>query len=938
MRDFSSRHIGPDKKQIDNMLSYLGEKEINQFIKKIVPESIYFEGELNLPAPLSEEEALKEITTYAKQNQIFRSYLGLGYYNNFTPKVIQRTILENPCWYTQYTPYQAEIAQGRLEALLNFQTMVCDLTGMELANASLLDEATAVAEAVTMIWRVKKQSENAVFAIHSGIHPNSLQVLKTRSEPLNIKLKIFTKLEELADVAQHIQGIVIQSPDTYGEIIDLASFSKFSKDHDAALIVASDLLYLCKGKSPGEYGADVVVGNSQRFGVPLGYGGPHAAFFATKTEYQREIPGRLVGVSKDITGKPALRLALQTREQHIRRERATSNICTAQVLLAIMSSMYAVYHGPSGLKNISDRVHNLTAFLAKKISDQGLKLRSDNYFDTLTMDKISGIQRIIERALAKKINLRYISPTSISLSLDETTSLSDLEDLFFVITGHEETFQDIELKSSFPKDQERTTKYLQAKVFNSHHSETELLRYITKLQGRDLSLAHSMIPLGSCTMKLNAASEMMPVSYPEFGNIHPFAPTDQASGYQKLFKDLESWIGDITGLPAVSLQPNAGSQGEYAGLMVIREYFKSKGESRDVCIIPSSAHGTNPASAQMAGMKVVVTKCDESGNIDLEDIKAKVFEHKGKVAALMVTYPSTHGVFESGIKSLCEIIHEEGGLVYMDGANLNAQVGVCKAGQFGADVCHLNLHKTFCIPHGGGGPGMGPIAGREFLREFLPGHNLMGQEGSGSVSGAPYGSALILVIPWMYMRMMGGESLKYASQVAILNANYVAKRLKDHFPILYTGANGYIAHECILDLRNLKRTVGIEVIDVAKRLIDFGFHAPTVSFPVAETLMIEPTESESIEELDYFCDAMIQIKKEIDQVANGTANKENNLLKNSPHTVDSLVSEWSYPYSKEEAVYPLPWVKERKFWPYVARIDNAYGDRNLFCSCEMLTE
>lgn len=928
--DFASRHLGPRENDIQEMLSTLGEDSLNSFTAKVVPANIILNSRLNVPEALTEVEALSELRSYASENKVFRSYLGQGYYGTLTPGVIQRTILENPCWYTQYTPYQAEISQGRLEALLNFQTLVCDLTGLDLANASLLDEATAVAEAMTLSYRVNHKKLGAKVLVHTGLHTQSLEVLQTRAEPLGIEVGSFSDASGLGDL-NGVFAVIIQSPSTDGDLLNVAEYSAKVKATGAHLVVASDLLALTLVEAPGKLGADVVVGSAQRFGVPLGFGGPHAAFMSTSAEYQREIPGRLIGVSKDADGKRALRLALQTREQHIKRERATSNICTAQVLLAIMASMYAVYHGPKGLKEIAKGINLKTKTLKASLEKAGVGVINKNYFDTIRTVSLNNVAEIKKKAEAKEINLRYFSDSSIGISLDETVSDSDLSDLASLFGASILSADGGAIGAEF----ERKSSFLTDKVFNSYHSETELLRYITKLQNRDLSLAHSMIPLGSCTMKLNATSEMVPVSWREFSTMHPFAPKEQSLGYQKMFMDLENWIGDVTGLPGVSLQPNSGAQGEYAGLMVVRSYFKEKGDlARNVCLIPASAHGTNPASADMAGLKVVVVKCDSSGNVDLEDLEAKVKEYGNALMVLMVTYPSTHGVFEAGIKKMCELVHDVGGLVYMDGANLNAQVGLCRAGEFGADVCHLNLHKTFCIPHGGGGPGMGPIAVTNMLKPHLPGSKAADVKGSGAVSAAPYGSASILPISWMYMRMMGPDNLRKATQVAILNANYIAKKLEGHYDVLYRGANNFVAHECILDLRHLKKTVGIDVTDIAKRLMDYGFHAPTVSFPVVETLMVEPTESESKEELDRFCEALISIKKEIDEVSSGLVKAEESPLKNAPHTAERLTqAEWPFKYSREKAVFPLSWVKENKFWPHVSRIDNAYGDRNLFCVC-----
>jgi glycine dehydrogenase len=872
----------------------------------------------------------------------------MGYANTLTPTVIQRNIFENPGWYTQYTPYQAEIAQGRLEAILNFQTMIGDLTGMDIANASLLDEGTAAAEAMTLCQRfLPRKSEANVFFVSELCHPHVIDVVQTRAGSLGIEVIVGD--HENYDFAQETFGVLVQYPATGGAVLDYEAF--FQKAHDAgAMTVASaDLLALVLLRPPGEFGADVVVGNSQRFGVPLGYGGPHAAFMATKEKYQRQMPGRLIGVSVDSTGAPALRMALQTREQHIRRERATSNICTAQVLLAIMASMYAVYHGPDGLRKIAKRIHLLSAVLARGLEQLGYNLRQGLMFDTLT---ISGGPRdqeqLLAAALERGINLRRFDDGAVGVALDEATTAEDLVDLFAVFGAAEGSLsveqlaEQVEL--AYPEPHARTSDFLTHPVFHHYHSETEMLRYITKLQRRDLSLTHSMIPLGSCTMKLNATTQMYPVSWPGFGQLHPFAPLEQTTGYQTMFEQLESWLAEITGFSATSLQPNAGSQGEYTGLLVIRAYHQSRGETqRNICLIPGSAHGTNPASAVLAGMKVVVVKTDSDGNIDVEDLQAKAAKHRDELAALMVTYPSTHGVFEAAIVDICQIVHEHGGQVYLDGANMNALVGIARPGDFGADVCHLNLHKTFCIPHGGGGPGMGPICVAEHLEPFLPGHVVVpgvgGQQASGAVSSAPWGSPSILPISYAYIGMMGAEGLKKATEVAILNANYIARRLDPYYPVLYKGANGYVAHECIIDLRPIRESSGIQAEDVAKRLMDYGFHAPTMSFPVPGTLMIEPTESESLEELDRFCNALISIRQEIQDVEDGRIDAQNNPLLNAPHSAAMIAAEeWDRPYSRMQAAYPVSWVRENKFWPAVARIDNVYGDRNLFCVCVPMEE
>jgi glycine dehydrogenase len=871
--------------------------------------------------------------------------LGMGYYDCITPAVIQRNILENPGWYTQYTPYQAEISQGRLEALVNFQTMVADLTGLALANASLLDEATAAAEAMTMCLAASRAAgkERKTFFVSQDCHPQTIAVVQTRAEPLGITIEVGrTQAIDFSDA--QLAGILLQYPTTDGYVGDYSALVAQAHAGGLLVVVATDLLALTLLRSPGEFGADIAVGSSQRFGVPLGFGGPHAAFLATKEEYRRQMPGRIVGVSKDATGKIAYRLALQTREQHIRREKATSNICTAQVLLAIMASMYAVYHGPEGLRRIAERVHGLTVTLASGLRQLGFDTGAEQIFDTLRVQlSKERSEQILIRADEQGFNLRRYDDNSIGISLDEWSNEGEVRRLLELFVGHERLPIRIEEVSraatvNFSANLARRSPYLTHPVFHRYHAEHEMLRYLHRLQAKDLSLVHSMIPLGSCTMKLNATVEMLPVTWPEFSQLHPFAPPEQSKGYQELFHQLESWLAEITGFAAVSLQPNAGSQGEYSGLSVIRAYHRSQGEfHRDVCLIPISAHGTNPASAAMAGMTVVPVACDRHGNVDLADLEAKAVQHRNRLAALMLTYPSTHGVFEANVRRICQIVHTHGGQVYMDGANMNAQVGLCRPGDIGADVCHLNLHKTFCIPHGGGGPGMGPIGVARHLSPFLPGHpvtGLGGEQSIGPVSAAPYGSPSILTISWVYMALMGRDGLTMATQVAILNANYMAKRLEKHYPILYTGTSGFVAHEFILDLRQFKESAGVEAMDVAKRLMDYGFHAPTVSFPVAGTLMIEPTESESKAELDRFCEAMIMIRAEIQDIIDGRQPRANNLLKNAPHTVSTVTaSEWDRPYSREQAAFPAPWVRDRKFWPSVGRIDEAYGDRNLVCIC-----
>jgi glycine dehydrogenase len=939
---FVQRHIGPRDAEIAQMLETLGFDSLEALIDATVPKAIRMQSPLRLEAGKAEYELLAELKEIAEENEVFRSFIGMGYYNCITPPVIQRNILENPGWYTQYTPYQPEIAQGRLEALLNFQTMVTDLTGLEIANASLLDEGTAAAEAMSMSYGMQTKTGSKTFWVSEACHPQTIAVIQTRAIPLGIEVMVGD--HRTFNFDRPVFGVLLQYPATDGTIYDYQDFVDRAHQAGALITVAADLLSLTLLKPPGEFGADIAVGSTQRFGVPLGYGGPHAAYFATKEAYKRQLPGRLVGVSKDKHGNPALRLALQTREQHIRRDKATSNICTAQVLLAVIASMYAVYHGPDGLRKIAERVHKMTAVLAEGLQRLGCQVEPESFFDTLRVNVGKGKAKdIMRRAIAHKINLRQFDDSTIGISLDETTSGDTLIALFEVFAGNQPPHfipEDLALRiqSQLPKSLLRTSAYLTHPVFNQYHSETELLRYMNRLQSRDLSLTTAMIPLGSCTMKLNATAEMLPITWAEFGQIHPFAPLDQTPGYRTLFEQLELWLAEITGFAAISLQPNAGSQGEYAGLLVIREYHHQRGEQqRDVCLIPQSAHGTNPASAVMAGMKVVSVACDSEGNIDVTDLKAKAEKHQDKLAALMVTYPSTHGVFEEAIQEICEIIHANGGQVYMDGANMNAQVGVCRPGDFGADVCHLNLHKTFCIPHGGGGPGVGPIGVASHLKPFLPKHAVVPvgrSKGIGAVAAAPWGSASILPISWMYIGLMGAAGLTKATQVAILNANYIAKRLEGHYAVLYKGKNGRVAHECIIDLRQFKKTAEIEVDDIAKRLIDYGFHPPTVSWPVPGTIMVEPTESESKQELDRFCDAMIAIREEIREIEAGKVDRQNNLLKNAPHTVtDLLDAAWDRPYSREQAVYPTQWTRENKFWAAVGRIDQAYGDRNLVCTC-----
>ena len=933
--EFIARHIGPGPADEQAMLDYLGFDSLDALSASVIPESIKGTSVLDLSAGQSEADALAAIKAIAQQNQLFKNYIGQGYYNTHTPAPILRNLLENPAWYTAYTPYQPEISQGRLEALLNFQTLISDLTGLPIANASLLDEATAAAEAMTFCKRLSKNKSSQRFFASSHCHPQTLAVLLTRAEPLGIEVVIGDE-HELED-ANGFFGALLQYPASNGDIFDYRELVERFHAGNALVAVAADLLALTLLSPPGEFGADVAIGSAQRFGVPLGFGGPHAAYFSTRDSFKRDMPGRLVGVSVDRHGKSALRLAMQTREQHIRREKATSNICTAQVLLANIASMYAVYHGPAGLTQIARRIHHLTAILARGLMQLGVRVEQQSFFDTLTLATGSATGQLHDKARAAGINLREIDDQRVGISLDETTRQADVEALWSVFQTGESSivFQALadDVAEQLPEALLRQSAILQHPVFNRYHSETELMRYLRRLADKDLALDRTMIPLGSCTMKLNAASEMIPVTWAEFGQLHPFAPAAQSQGYQLLTDELESMLCAATGYDSVSLQPNAGSQGEYAGLLAIRAYHQSRGEAhRDICLIPSSAHGTNPATAHMAGMRVVVTACDARGNVDIEDLRAKAIEHGDKLAALMITYPSTHGVFEEGIREICAIVHDQGGQVYIDGANMNAMVGLCAPGKFGGDVSHLNLHKTFCIPHGGGGPGVGPIGVKAHLAPFLPGHAALERK-QGAVCAAPFGSASILPITWMYIRMMGGEGLKRASQVAILNANYIARRLEQHYPVLYAGSNGLVAHECILDVRPLKETSGISVDDVAKRLIDYGFHAPTMSFPVAGTLMIEPTESESMEELDRFCNAMIQIREEIRAVEEGHMDRDDNPLRNAPHTAAEMVAEWTHGYSREQAVYPLPTLLENKYWPPVGRVDNVFGDRNLVCAC-----
>ncbi len=941
---FESRHNGPTEAETAEMLEKIGASTLEELINQTVPKSIQLERPLNLPAAKLESEFLKEFRKLASKNKVFKSFIGLGYYDTLVPGVILRNVLENPGWYTAYTPYQAEIAQGRLEALINFQTVVMELTGMELANASLLDEGTAAAEAMTMLFAIKpREKKNSVkFFVDHKVFPQTKAVLETRAEPLGIEL-VYGEVDSLDLTDQDLYGVLFQYPDSDGEVRDYSALIAAARENKVTTAFAADLLALTLLTPPGEMGADVVVGSAQRFGVPMGYGGPHAAFFATKEEYKRQIPGRIIGVSVDRAGNKAYRMALQTREQHIKREKATSNICTSQVLLAVMSSFYAVYHGPQGLKNIALRTHGLAKLTAKALAELGYTVSSQQYFDTIKIALTADIQqKVQELSVLSEMNFRYESG-AVLLTFDEAKTFGDTQAVVEIFanalsaTAPDLSVLSEDLKLDLPTSLLRASDYLTHPVFNDYHSEHEMLRYIKRLEAKDLSLVHSMISLGSCTMKLNATAEMIPVTWPEFGQMHPFAPIDQTKGYQELFTNLENWLTEITGFAATSLQPNSGAQGEFAGLMVIRAYHLHRNEGhRNVALIPTSAHGTNPASAVMAGMKVVLVKCDEKGNIDLEDLKTKAAAHADDLSALMVTYPSTHGVFEEAIQEICSTIHEFGGLVYMDGANMNAQVGLTSPGRIGADVCHLNLHKTFCIPHGGGGPGMGPICVAKHLAPFLPGNPLVktgGEDAVSSVSAAPYGSASILPISYAYIAMMGGDGLTNATKTAILNANYIKERLKGGFSILYTGTQGRAAHEMIVDCRSFKE-LGIEVEDIAKRLMDYGYHAPTVSFPVAGTLMIEPTESETKAELDKFCDALLSIRSEIREIEEGKADKFNNVLKNAPHTAPMvLTGEWDLPYSREKAVFPIDFVKENKFWPSVRRIDSAYGDRNLICSC-----
>ena len=939
---FEHRHIAPNIEDTTEMLQKVGVSSINELIDETVPKRIRLKNLLNLPAPKSEYDYLQNLKQVAGKNKVFKSYIGQGYYDVIVPGVIQRNVLENPGWYTQYTPYQAEIAQGRLQALLNFQTMVLDLTGMQIANASLLDEGTAAAEAMFMQYSLRNNKQANIFFVSQDVFPQTIDILKTRSAPYGIEIQIGDHRK--VDLSEKMFGAIVQYPAADGEVFNFTDFAEQGHLKGIKLTVVADLMSLTLLSPPGEWGADIVVGTSQRFGVPMGFGGPHAAYFATKEEYKRSMPGRIIGVTVDNAGNYALRMALQTREQHIRRDKATSNICTAQALLAIMASFYAAYHGPDGLKSIAQRIHGFAALLSKSLEALGYKQENEYFFDTIKLDLKHLVNSVHAEAINNEINFHY-KDSVVTISIDETTHLEDINTIiriFAKVKG--KTLAEVNighlksnLTSQIPEELYRTSEFLTHPIFNSYHSEHEMLRYIKSLEAKDLSLCHSMIALGSCTMKLNATTEMIPVTWPEFSKMHPFAPTEQTSGYMQIFTELDKWLSEITGFAAMSLQPNSGAQGEYAGLMVIRAYHISRGgHHRNIALIPSSAHGTNPASAAMAGMKIIIVKCDDKGNIDVDDLKLKAEEHKNDLSCLMVTYPSTHGVFEESIIEVCKIIHDNGGQVYMDGANMNAQVGLTSPATIGADVCHLNLHKTFCIPHGGGGPGMGPIGVAKHLVPYLPGHSVVDinhEKSIHSVSSAPWGSASILIISHAYIAMMGPVGLTNATKYAILNANYIKSRLEGHFPILYSGSKGRCAHEMILDCRAFK-SFGIEVSDIAKRLMDYGFHAPTVSFPVAGTLMIEPTESEPKHELDRFCDAMIAIRKEIEEVEKGHFDRGNNPLTNAPHTSAVVTADdWDFPYSRQTAAFPLPYVSDFKFWPSVGRVNDTFGDRTLICSC-----
>jgi glycine dehydrogenase len=943
-KEFIYRHIGPTEEEQTKMLSTVGYKDLDDLMKNTVPEKILLKDELKIDDPLSEHDALKKLKSISKKNKIFRNFIGMGYYNSLTPNVILRNILENPGWYTSYTPYQPEVAQGRLEMLLNFQQLIIDLTGMDIANASLLDEATAAAEAVGLCQRLDKTDSNKIF-VSDSCNPQTIDLIKTRSEPFGLELIIGNEKEYLSKIKDNLICGVLAYPGTLGEVKDPSEPISQIHKKNGKVILISDLLSLAKLKTPAELGADIAVGSAQRFGIPMGYGGPHAAFFATKEEFKRSMPGRIIGVSVDRHGKKAYRLSLQTREQHIRRDKATSNICTAQALLAIISAAYAIYHGPKGILKIANRTSKLAKLFADEIKKGGYKIHSDHFFDTVTIKTGDKTNQIIDYAIKEKINLRKVNNETLSVAFDEAKKLNDVNVLLKIFGVSDSVDQNTRVElENLPKNLLRSSKFLTHPVFNKYHSETEMLRYLKKLEDCDIALNRSMIALGSCTMKLNATAELIPITWKEFSLPHPFVPTDQMEGYKILFEDLINDLKEITGFDAVSLQPNSGAQGEYAGLMTIRKFHQNNKQSnRNICLIPDSAHGTNPASAQMSGMKVVVVNCDEDGNVDIVDLKNKAQKYAKELAALMVTYPSTHGVFEEKIIEICDIIHKEGGQVYMDGANLNALVGVAKPGKFGPDVCHINLHKTFCIPHGGGGPGMGPIACAKHLAEFLPTHKVIRESGPsngmGAVSAAPWGSSSILPISWMYIKMMGAEGLKKASQISILNANYISKRLSKDYKVLYTGKNGNVAHESIIDIRPIKASSGISEEDIAKRLIDFGYHAPTMSWPVAGTIMIEPTESENLEEIDKFCNTLIKIKKEIDLVEKNEFDKLDNPLKNAPHTYLELASnEWKHKYTREEAAFPSEHLRYNKYWAPVARVDNVYGDRNLVCSCPSMDE
>ncbi len=943
-QEFINRHIGPSREDQKKILDYIGSKSLDELIQNTVPENILLKDELKIGHSLSESEALKKLKIISQKNETFRNFIGMGYYNCFTPNVIVRNILENPGWYTSYTPYQPEVAQGRLEMLLNFQQLIIDFTGMDIANASLLDEATAAAEAVGLAQRVSKNNSKKVY-VSETCNPQVIDLIKTRIEPFGLEILIGNQKDYLKNLNGELICGVLAYPDTFGEIVDPSESISLIRKKGGKAIIVCDLLSLAKLKTPAELGADIAVGSAQRFGVPMGYGGPHAAFFATKEEFKRSIPGRIIGVSVDKFGKKAYRLSLQTREQHIRRDKATSNICTAQALLAIVSAAYAIYHGPNGISDIANRTSKLAKLFADNIKDSGFELHTNNFFDTVTIKTNNKTEEIYKKAISEKVNLRKINDKTISVAFDEAKRLDHINLLLKIFGIDKDVTKTIDINlDNLPKNLLRTSKYLTHPVFNKYHSETEMMRYLKRLEDSDIALNRSMIALGSCTMKLNATAEMIPISWKEFALPHPFVPVNQMKGYEILFNDLIKDLKEITGFDAVSLQPNSGAQGEYAGLMTIRKFHKNnKDANRNICLIPNSAHGTNPASAQMSGMKVVVVNCDDNGNIDLEDLKKKSEKYSKDLAALMVTYPSTHGVFEEKITEICDIIHSNGGQVYMDGANLNALVGIAKPGKFGPDVCHINLHKTFCIPHGGGGPGMGPIACAKHLEKFLPTHqhlkNFNPEKGMGSVSAAPWGSASILVISWMYIKMMGSKGLKDASRISILNANYISKKLSEKYKILYTGKNGNVAHECIIDIRPIKEKSGITEEDIAKRLIDYGYHAPTMSWPVSGTIMIEPTESENLEEIDRFCNALLSIKEEINKIDSGKLNKKDNPVINAPHTYLELSSdEWNHSYSRKEAAFPKSYLKDYKYWAPVARVDNVYGDRNLVCSCPSMDE